>query len=110
MGSHLPLKSTAVVFNVCQRSSYRDLTQTVFLFLGKVSGFSITSVSCSSDVFIYYHSCTSADAGKTLSIWFFYLAAMLYDIVMVTISTMHLLHYNPLSSRCALSLVFRNSR
>ncbi|KAG2747305.1 hypothetical protein P692DRAFT_20737791 [Suillus brevipes Sb2] len=54
--------------------------------------------------------CTSADAGKTLSIWFFYLAAMLYDIVMVTISTMHLLHYNPLSSRCALSVVFRNSR
>ncbi|KAG1841282.1 hypothetical protein F4604DRAFT_1939553 [Suillus subluteus] len=47
----------------------------------------------------FYHSCTSADAGRTLSTWFFYLAAMLYDIVMVTTSTIHLLHYNPLSSR-----------
>ncbi|KAG1850796.1 hypothetical protein DFJ58DRAFT_746359 [Suillus subalutaceus] len=44
-------------------------------------------------------SCTPADAGRTLSTWFFYLAPMLYDIVMVTISTKHLLHYNPLSSR-----------
>ncbi|KAG2743613.1 hypothetical protein P692DRAFT_20745832 [Suillus brevipes Sb2] len=45
------------------------------------------------------HSCTSANAGKILSTWFYYLAVMLYDIVMVTISTTHLLRYNPLSSR-----------
>ncbi|KAG2141414.1 uncharacterized protein EDB93DRAFT_634199 [Suillus bovinus] len=44
-------------------------------------------------------NCTSADAGKTLSTWFFYLAAMLYDIVVVTISTKYLLRYSPLSSR-----------
>ncbi|KAG1755353.1 hypothetical protein EDB19DRAFT_399297 [Suillus lakei] len=43
--------------------------------------------------------CTSANTGKVLSTWFYYLAVMLYDIVMVTISTIHLLRYNPLSSR-----------
>ncbi|KAG1908425.1 uncharacterized protein F5891DRAFT_992949 [Suillus fuscotomentosus] len=45
------------------------------------------------------HSCTSGDAGKVLSTWFYYLAVLVYDIVIVTISTMHLLRYNPLSSR-----------
>ncbi|KAG2141378.1 uncharacterized protein EDB93DRAFT_630215 [Suillus bovinus] len=44
-------------------------------------------------------NCTSADAGKILSTWFYYLAVMVYDIAMVTISTIHLLRYNPLSSR-----------
>jgi hypothetical protein len=77
-----------------------------FFFLGKVSGSLINSVSPSSDIF--YHSCTSADAGKTLSTWFFYLAAMVYDIVVVTVSTMHLLYYDPLSSRCARSLLIHN--
>ncbi|KAG1859610.1 hypothetical protein DFJ58DRAFT_780513 [Suillus subalutaceus] len=45
------------------------------------------------------HSCTSADSGKTLSAWLYYLAAMLYDLVMLTVSTTHLLRYNPLSSK-----------
>ncbi|KAG2340467.1 hypothetical protein BDR05DRAFT_537188 [Suillus weaverae] len=44
-------------------------------------------------------NCTSADAGKVLSTWFYYLAVMVYDIVTVTISTTHLLRYNPLSTR-----------
>lgn len=44
-------------------------------------------------------NCTPVDSGKTLSAWLFYLAVMLYDLVMLTISTIHLLHYNPLSSR-----------
>lgn len=44
-------------------------------------------------------NCTSGNAGKILSTWFYYLAAIVYDIVMVTISTTHLLRYNPLSSR-----------
>ncbi|KAG1886412.1 uncharacterized protein F5891DRAFT_988896 [Suillus fuscotomentosus] len=39
------------------------------------------------------------DLGKVLSTWFFYFPVMLYDIVMVTVSTMYLLRYNPLSSR-----------
>ncbi|KAG2088921.1 uncharacterized protein F5147DRAFT_764637 [Suillus discolor] len=39
------------------------------------------------------------DLGKVLSTWFYYFPVMLYDIVMVTVSTMHLLRYNPLSSR-----------
>lgn len=44
-------------------------------------------------------NCTPVDSGKMLSAWIFYLAVMLYDLVMLTISTIHLLHYNPLSSR-----------
>ncbi|KAG2121731.1 hypothetical protein DEU56DRAFT_904593, partial [Suillus clintonianus] len=44
-------------------------------------------------------NCTSANSGRVLSTWFYYLAVILYDIVMVTISTMHLMRYNPLSSR-----------
>ncbi|KAG1768695.1 hypothetical protein EDD22DRAFT_222601 [Suillus occidentalis] len=44
-------------------------------------------------------NCTSANAGKVLSTWFYYLAVILFDVVIVTVSTMHLLRYNPLSSR-----------
>ncbi|KAG1886496.1 hypothetical protein F4604DRAFT_1274306 [Suillus subluteus] len=44
-------------------------------------------------------NCTSANTGKVLSTWFYYLAVMMYDIVMVTISTVYLLRYDPLSSR-----------
>ncbi|KIK44963.1 hypothetical protein CY34DRAFT_586424 [Suillus luteus UH-Slu-Lm8-n1] len=48
-------------------------------------------------------NCTSANAGKVLSTWFYYLAVILFDVVIVTVSTMHLLRYNPLSTRCAFS-------
>ncbi|KAG1868166.1 hypothetical protein C8R48DRAFT_761128 [Suillus tomentosus] len=44
-------------------------------------------------------NCTLTNSGKILSTWFYYLAVILYDVVIVTISTMHLLRYNPLSSR-----------
>ncbi|KAG1840512.1 hypothetical protein C8R48DRAFT_765913 [Suillus tomentosus] len=44
-------------------------------------------------------NCTSVNSAKVLSTWFFYFPVMLYDIVMVTVSTMYLLRYNPLSSR-----------
>ncbi|KAG2116834.1 hypothetical protein DEU56DRAFT_162764 [Suillus clintonianus] len=50
-------------------------------------------------VMVDVRHCTSANAGRVLSTWFYYLAVMIYDIVMVTVSTMHLLRYNPLSSR-----------
>ncbi|KAG0693752.1 hypothetical protein DFH29DRAFT_376647 [Suillus ampliporus] len=44
-------------------------------------------------------NCTPVNTGKTLSAWFYYLVVMLYDIVVLTISTTHLLRYNPLSTR-----------
>lgn len=44
-------------------------------------------------------NCTPVNSGKELSAWLYYLAVMLYDLVMLTISTIHLLRYNPLSSR-----------
>ncbi|KAG1737427.1 hypothetical protein EDB19DRAFT_1829531 [Suillus lakei] len=44
-------------------------------------------------------NCTPINSGKTLSAWFYYLVVMLYDLVMLTVSTAHLLRYNPLSSR-----------
>ncbi|KAG1818835.1 hypothetical protein EV424DRAFT_1347531 [Suillus variegatus] len=44
-------------------------------------------------------NCASVNSAKVLSTWFFYFPVMLYDIVMVTVSTMYLLRYNPLSSR-----------
>ncbi|KIK48585.1 hypothetical protein CY34DRAFT_785795 [Suillus luteus UH-Slu-Lm8-n1] len=49
------------------------------------------------------NSCTPVNSARVLSTWFYYLPVILYDIVMVTISTLHLLRYNPLSSRCAFS-------
>ncbi|KAG2746903.1 hypothetical protein P692DRAFT_20807240 [Suillus brevipes Sb2] len=49
------------------------------------------------------NSCTPVNSARVLSTWFYYLPVILYDIVMVTVSTMHLLRYNPLSSRCAFS-------
>ncbi|KAG2088923.1 uncharacterized protein F5147DRAFT_658545 [Suillus discolor] len=46
------------------------------------------------------HSCISVNS---LSTWYYYFPVVLYDILMVTVlvSTMHLLRYKPLSSRCA---------
>ncbi|KAG1902356.1 uncharacterized protein F5891DRAFT_1023661 [Suillus fuscotomentosus] len=39
------------------------------------------------------------NSGRILSAWFFYTAAMLYDLAVLTISTVYLLRYNPLNSR-----------
>ncbi|KAG2360331.1 hypothetical protein BDR07DRAFT_1412865 [Suillus spraguei] len=66
--------------------------------------FSLVSVEWFTDMYgrapvVIDGNCTPADAGKTLSTWFFYLAALLYDIVMVSISTKYLLQYNPMSGR-----------
>ncbi|OAX38027.1 hypothetical protein K503DRAFT_718849 [Rhizopogon vinicolor AM-OR11-026] len=45
------------------------------------------------------HSCISGSASKTIAAWFYYLAAMMYDLAMLAISTTYLLRYSPLSSR-----------
>ncbi|KAG1859613.1 hypothetical protein DFJ58DRAFT_726319 [Suillus subalutaceus] len=37
--------------------------------------------------------------GKVLSAWLYYTVSMLYDLAVLTISTVYLLRYNPLSSR-----------
>ncbi|KAG1767318.1 hypothetical protein EV702DRAFT_1203796 [Suillus placidus] len=39
------------------------------------------------------------NSGKILSAWFYYTAAMSYDLAVLTISTVYLLRYHPLSSR-----------
>ncbi|KAG2124893.1 hypothetical protein DEU56DRAFT_916833 [Suillus clintonianus] len=65
---------TPATVDVRQCSLQRDLIQTTSLF-------------------------RETNSGKVLSTWFYYLAVMMYDIAMVTISTIHLLRYNPLSSR-----------
>ncbi|KAG2033957.1 hypothetical protein BDR03DRAFT_984661 [Suillus americanus] len=39
------------------------------------------------------------NSGKILSAWFYYTVSMLYDLAVLTISTVYLLRYNPLSSR-----------
>jgi hypothetical protein len=50
------------------------------------------------------HSCTPGNSGKILSAWFYYTISMLYDLAVLTISTVYLLRYNPLSGRCAYPL------
>ncbi|KAG1737425.1 hypothetical protein EDB19DRAFT_1829528 [Suillus lakei] len=44
-------------------------------------------------------NCTPVDSGKKLSAWSYYVTSMMYDLVMLTISTTHLLRFNPSSSR-----------
>ncbi|KAG1767320.1 hypothetical protein EV702DRAFT_756505 [Suillus placidus] len=44
-------------------------------------------------------NCTPGNAGKTLSAWLYYVAAMTYDLVMLAISTTYLLQYDTLSNR-----------
>ncbi|KAG2091832.1 uncharacterized protein F5147DRAFT_722960 [Suillus discolor] len=44
-------------------------------------------------------NCTPGNAGKTLSAWLYYVTAMMYDLVILTISTVHLLQYDVLSNR-----------
>ncbi|KAG1759167.1 hypothetical protein EDD22DRAFT_995702 [Suillus occidentalis] len=45
------------------------------------------------------HSCTPGNPGKILSAWLYYTVAMSYDLAVLTISTVYLLRYNPLSGR-----------
>ncbi|KAG2151248.1 uncharacterized protein EDB93DRAFT_1336732 [Suillus bovinus] len=44
-------------------------------------------------------NCTPGNSGKILSAWFYYTIAMSYDLMVLTISTVYLLRYNPLNSR-----------
>ncbi|KAJ8589111.1 hypothetical protein M405DRAFT_881770 [Rhizopogon salebrosus TDB-379] len=44
-------------------------------------------------------SCTPANAGKELTSYIYYIIAMSYDFILLTISTVYLLRYNPLSIR-----------
>lgn len=44
-------------------------------------------------------NCSPGNVGKTLSAWLYYIAAMMYDLVILAISTTHLLQYDILSSR-----------
>lgn len=44
-------------------------------------------------------NCTPGNSGKILSAWFYYTVAMSYDLAVLTISTVYLLRYHPLSSR-----------
>lgn len=44
-------------------------------------------------------NCTPGNSGKTLSAWLYYVAAMTYDLVILAISTTHLLQYDILSGR-----------
>lgn len=44
-------------------------------------------------------NCTPGNPGKILSAWLYYTVAMSYDLAVLTISTVYLLRYNPLSGR-----------
>ncbi|OAX34227.1 hypothetical protein K503DRAFT_461662 [Rhizopogon vinicolor AM-OR11-026] len=44
-------------------------------------------------------NCSPGNTGKALSASFYYATAMLYDLIMLAISTVYLLRYNPLSDR-----------
>ncbi|OJA11115.1 hypothetical protein AZE42_10194, partial [Rhizopogon vesiculosus] len=46
-----------------------------------------------------YGNCSPGNTGKALSASFYYATAMLYDLIMLAISTAYLLRYNPLSNR-----------
>ncbi|OJA13669.1 hypothetical protein AZE42_08980 [Rhizopogon vesiculosus] len=43
-------------------------------------------------------NCTTANAGKVLTAWLYYLTSMVYDLVVLIISAVYLLRYNPVSS------------
>ncbi|KAG2139320.1 hypothetical protein DEU56DRAFT_980336 [Suillus clintonianus] len=84
-------------FNIAKRDR-RIGSALLLLYL-----FSI-SVECFTDVYhripvVVDHSCTPVDYGKTMTAWVYYLVVMLYDLVMLTMSTTYVLRYNPLSSR-----------
>ncbi|KAG1728802.1 hypothetical protein EDB19DRAFT_1832657 [Suillus lakei] len=84
-------------FNVAKRDRRIGIVLLLIYFF-------LVSVEWFTDMFartpvVINGNCTPADAGKVLSTWFFYLTAMLFDIVMVAVSTTHLLRYNPMSSR-----------
>ncbi|KAG2051793.1 hypothetical protein BDR06DRAFT_997969 [Suillus hirtellus] len=85
-----PIFKGVRTFNIARRDR-RIGTALLLLYL--------FSISAEWFVDLFHGTPAVLDLGKVLSTWFFYFPVMLYDIVMVTVSTMYLLRYNPLSSR-----------
>lgn len=47
----------------------------------------------------YPTSCTVGEGGMFLSAWLYYLAAMIYDAVMLCISSFYLIRFRPVAGR-----------
>ncbi|KAG1847608.1 hypothetical protein F4604DRAFT_162079 [Suillus subluteus] len=85
-------------FNIARRDRRIGIALSL-LYLISISVEWFTDLYHRIPVVVDVRHCTPVDSGKTLSAWLYYLAAMLYDLVMLTVSTTHLLRYNPLSSK-----------
>ncbi|KAG1809580.1 uncharacterized protein BJ212DRAFT_593219 [Suillus subaureus] len=85
-------------FNIARRNKRIGIVL-LLLYLFSTAAEWFSDLFHRTPVVVDVRHCTSANAGKVLSTWFYYLAVMMYDIVMVTISTIYLLRYNPLSNR-----------
>lgn len=95
-GFVLTFKQIAVVVNVRQYSFSRELTQTISCLCRE------GELDFHDEAFhiLINHSCTPGNVGKTLTAFYYYITAMLYDLVVLIISIVYLMRYNPLSNRC----------
>lgn len=85
-------------WNIARRNRRIGLTL-VLLFLTAVTLEWFTNMFDRIPVTDEPGNCTPGNAGKTLSAWLYYVTAMMYDLVILTISTTHLLQYDVLSNR-----------
>ncbi|KAG0699968.1 hypothetical protein DFH29DRAFT_654488 [Suillus ampliporus] len=85
-------------FNIARRDRQIGIALSL-LYLFSISVEWFTDMVHRTPVVVNVRHCTPANASKILTTWFFYLAVMVYDLVTLTISTTHLMRYNPLSSR-----------
>lgn len=84
-------------FNIARRDRRIGITLVVLYFIS-------VSLEWFTNMFnripvVVSGNCTPGNSGKILSAWFYYTVSMLYDLAVLTISTVYLLRYNPLSSR-----------
>ncbi|KAG2046837.1 hypothetical protein BDR06DRAFT_1014387 [Suillus hirtellus] len=89
-------------FNIARRDRQIGIALVVLYFISIALEW-FTNMFNRTPVVVNIHANTAVlrerNSGKMLTAWFFYTAAMLYDLAVLTISTVYLLRYNPLNSR-----------
>ncbi|KAJ8589750.1 hypothetical protein M405DRAFT_196529 [Rhizopogon salebrosus TDB-379] len=70
----------------------------VVLYLVSISGEWFINMFHRTPVSVH-GNCTPVNSGEVLSTYIYYIIAMMYDFILLTISTVYLLRYNPLDNR-----------
>ncbi|OAX38023.1 hypothetical protein K503DRAFT_783200 [Rhizopogon vinicolor AM-OR11-026] len=91
-------------FNIARRDRRIGIALVLLFFvsvsasLATWSGSRVFFIGSNPTAVVVNGNCTTANAAKVLTAWLYYLTSMMYDLVVLIISTVYLLRYNPVSN------------